>query len=59
MGIGTEIKKNRIKKTYAPGPGSYDLPTSVGHIPIYLRNGNKGRPGLATASQGSRSRFGM
>lgn len=36
MQFGTEAKKNKIKKTYEPGPGSYDLPTSVGHIPKYL-----------------------
>ena len=27
------MKVTKIKKTFEPGPGSYDLPTSVGHIP--------------------------
>ncbi len=26
-----------VKKTYAPGPGSYDLPKSTGLMPQYLR----------------------
>ena len=30
------MKVNKIKKTFEPGPGSYDLPTTVGHIPKYL-----------------------
>ena len=32
---GTE-KNNTIKKTFAPGPGSYELPSSVGILPQYL-----------------------
>lgn len=35
IGFGTQIKLTKIKKTFEPGPGSYDLPTSVGHIPKY------------------------
>lgn len=35
--FGTERKETRIKKTFAPGPGSYDLPASVGLMPQYLR----------------------
>ena len=27
------MKVTKIKKTFEPGPGSYDLPTTVGHIP--------------------------
>jgi len=30
------MKITKIKKTFEPGPGSYDLPTTVGHIPKYL-----------------------
>lgn len=30
------MKITRVKKTFEPGPGSYDLPTTVGHIPKYL-----------------------
>lgn len=40
VGFGTEKKNTKIKKTYAPGPGSYNLPTSVGHIPPYLLTNN-------------------
>ena len=36
VGFGTQMKSTKIKKTFEPGPGSYDLPTSVGHIPKYL-----------------------
>lgn len=39
-GFGTEFKSTEIKKTFEPGPGSYDLPTTVGHIPKYLLLGN-------------------
>ena len=35
--FGNEIKNTKIKKTYEPGPGSYDLPSTVGNIPRYLR----------------------
>lgn len=35
--FGTEKKDTIIKKTFAPGPGSYDLPESVGLMPQYLR----------------------
>lgn len=35
--FGTEKKDTIIKKTFAPGPGSYDLPNSVGLMPQYLR----------------------
>jgi hypothetical protein len=35
--FGNEVKSNKIKKTYEPGPGSYDLPGTVGNIPRYLR----------------------
>ena len=34
--FGKEGKKTEIKKTYAPGPGSYNLPGTVGNIPKYL-----------------------
>jgi hypothetical protein len=35
--FGTQKKDTVIKKTYAPGPGSYDLPHSTGLMPQYLR----------------------
>ena len=35
--FGTQKKDTVIKKTYAPGPGSYDLPASMGLMPQYLR----------------------
>ena len=35
--FGTSQKNTKIKKTFAPGPGSYDLPGSVGLMPQYLR----------------------
>lgn len=35
--FGTEKKDTVIKKTFAPGPGSYDLPASTGLMPQYLR----------------------
>jgi len=31
--FGTEKKDNVIKKTFAPGPGSYELPQSTGLMP--------------------------
>ena len=36
IGFGSQQKLTKIKKTFEPGPGSYDLPTTVGHIPKYL-----------------------
>lgn len=35
--FGTQKKDTVIKKTFAPGPGSYDLPQSTGLMPQYLR----------------------
>lgn len=35
--FGTQKKDTVIKKTFAPGPGSYDLPASTGLMPQYLR----------------------
>ena len=35
--FGTQKKDTVVKKTFAPGPGSYDLPASVGLMPQYLR----------------------
>ena len=35
--FGTQKKDTGIKKTFAPGPGSYDLPASTGLMPQYLR----------------------
>ena len=35
--FGTNKKDTVIKKTFAPGPGSYDVPGSVGLMPQYLR----------------------
>lgn len=35
--FGTEKKDTVIKKTFAPGPGSYDIPQTVGSMPQYLR----------------------
>ena len=36
VGFGTQMKMTKIKKTFEPGPGSYDAPSTVGHIPKYL-----------------------
>ena len=38
VGFGSERKKTKVKKTYDPGPGSYDLPGTVGNIPKHLQN---------------------
>ena len=35
--FGLEKKNTTLKKTFAPGPGSYDQPSSVGLMPQYLR----------------------
>lgn len=35
--FGNEVKNTKIKKTYEPGPATYDLPKTVGNIPRYLR----------------------
>jgi len=35
--FGTEKKDTVVKKTFQPGPGSYDLPASTGLMPKYLR----------------------
>ena len=36
VGFGTEMKKNKLKKTFEPGPGSYDLADTIGHLPKYV-----------------------
>ncbi len=54
VGFGTQGKQTRIKKTFEPGPGSYDLPTSVGHLPKYLVTA-----GQSQAANFSRSRSKM
>jgi hypothetical protein len=36
VGFGTEMKKNKLKKTFEPGPGSYEIPTTIGHLPKYV-----------------------
>ena len=36
VGFGTERKKHKVEKSYDPGPGSYQLPGTVGNIPKYL-----------------------
>ncbi len=43
------MKLTKIKKTFEPGPGSYDLPTSVGHIPKYLLIGQSSQNGKETS----------
>ena len=35
--FGTQKLDTIIKKTFAAGPGSYDLPNSTGLMPQYLR----------------------
>jgi|TARA_B110000285_G_scaffold179864_1_gene202693 hypothetical protein len=35
--FGTEKKDTTLKKSFAPGPGSYELPKAVGIMPQYLR----------------------
>jgi len=39
--FGSERKKNKIKKGYNPGPGSYNLPGTVGNIPRYMLIANR------------------
>lgn len=41
VSFGLERKKNKIKKGYDPGPGSYNLPGTVGNIPRYMLIANK------------------
>ena len=35
--FGTAKKTTYIKKSFAPGPGSYSLPSATGNMPYYLR----------------------
>ena len=35
--FGTTAKDTKIKKTFAPGPASYEIPSSVGTMPQYLK----------------------
>lgn len=35
--FGNEAKNTKIKKTYEPGPATYDMAGTVGNIPKYLR----------------------
>jgi hypothetical protein len=35
--FGNQAKDTKIKKTYEPGPANYDLPSTVGNIPRYIR----------------------
>lgn len=36
VGFGTEMKKNKLKKTFEPGPGSYELQGTFGHLPKHV-----------------------
>jgi hypothetical protein len=36
IGFGTEMKKNKIKKTFEPGPGSYEAHDTIGHLPKHI-----------------------
>ncbi|TNV83171.1 hypothetical protein FGO68_gene7617 [Halteria grandinella] len=36
VGFGTEMKKNKIKKTFEPGPGTYEIPSTIGHLPKHV-----------------------
>ena len=37
LNLETKLKIQKIKKTYEPGPATYDMPGTVGNIPKYLR----------------------
>lgn len=41
VSFGKDRKKNKIKKGYNPGPGSYNLPGTVGNIPKYMLLANQ------------------
>ena len=36
VGFGTEMKKNKIKKTFEPGPGTYEVQGTLGHLPKHV-----------------------
>lgn len=36
--FGTSFRKNQWRKHYDPGPGSYDIPSTIAGIPNYLLN---------------------
>ena len=36
IGFGTEMKKNKLKKTFEPGPGSYQMADTIGHLPKHV-----------------------
>ncbi len=36
VGFGTEMKKNKLKKTFEPGPGTYELQGTFGHLPKHV-----------------------
>lgn len=36
IGFGTEMKKNKLKKTFEPGPGTYEIPSTIGHLPKHV-----------------------
>lgn len=42
IGFGTEMKKNKLKKTFEPGPGSYEVMSTIGHLPkhVLMTSGN-------------------
>ena len=42
VGFGTEMKKNKLRKTFEPGPGSYEIPGTMGHLPrhVLMASGN-------------------
>jgi len=40
IGFGTEMKKNKLKKTFEPGPGSYEVAETIGHLPKYVLMAN-------------------
>jgi hypothetical protein len=36
VGFGTEMKKNKLKKTFEPGPGTYEVQGTFGHLPKHV-----------------------
>ena len=36
VGFGTEMKKNKLKKTFEPGPGSYEIQDTIGRLPKHV-----------------------
>jgi hypothetical protein len=58
VAFGTEMKKNKLKKTFEPGPGTYEVPSTIGHLPKHVLMASA-QDQLAATQQGKSPKGGL